>query len=165
MGARFLRALSVAVITAVLAIVAESSTARAAGGCDISGPGTDRLCSGGHLPANHYLISPNGRYRFYYQDDGHTLIYDTIDWNNWVHSTPLFSPHENAGYFMYGVNASGYADGEINLWSFTPWHTSALPYSLYWGDGVGSGHYMKLDDDGCLRAYQSDVSFMTTIWC
>lgn len=165
MGARFFRALAIAVITAALAVVTQSQIARAAGGCDGSGPGTDRLCSGGHLPVNHYLVSANGRYRFYYQGDGHTLIYDTSDWSHWVHSSPVFYPHDNAGYLMYGVNASGSATGEINLWSFTPWQTSALPYYLYWGQGPGPGHYMKLDDDGCLRAYRSDGGFLSNLWC
>src|SRR5687767_2942404 len=107
MGARCFGALSVAVLTAVLVVLTQSARARAAGGCDVSGPGTDRLCSGGHLPADHYIISPNGRYRLYYQSDGHTLIYDTIDWNHWVHFSALFDPHADAGYLMYGVNASG----------------------------------------------------------
>jgi hypothetical protein len=164
MGARFFRALTVAAITASFAALAHSPTVRAANGCDASGHGTDRLCSGGHLLADHYLVSPSGRYRFYYQSDGHTLIYDTIDWNHWEHSSPVFYPHQDAAYLMYGVNSDGSASSEINLWSFTRWQTSALPYYLYWGQ-TGSGHYLRLEDDGCLRAYGSDGGFLTTVWC
>lgn len=165
MGASVFRAVAVAVTTASLAVLAQSSTTRAAGGCDVSGHGTDRLCAGGHLLPDHYIVSPNGRYRFYYQGDGHTLIYDTIDWNHWVHSAPLFEPHDNAGYLMYSVNASGRATTEINVWSFTRWNTSALPYYPYWGQASDSSHFLKLDDDGCLRTYRSDGSFLLNIWC
>jgi hypothetical protein len=165
MGARFLGALSVAVLTAVLVVFTQSASARAAAGCDVSGSGTDRLCSGGHLLADQYIMSPNGRYRLYYQSDGHTLIYDTIDWDHWVHSAPLFDPHANAGYLMYGVNSSGQATTEVNLWSFTRWNTSALPYYLNWGEASGAGHFMRLDNDGCLRAYEPDGSFLSNLWC
>lgn len=165
MGARFFRPLGMAVVTAVLVALTHSPTTRAAGGCDVAGHGTDRLCSGGHLPTDHYLVSANGRYRFYYQGDGHTLIYDTVDWNHWVHSSPVFEPHGNAGYLMYGVNSAGSGSSEVNLWSFTRWHTSALPYYLYWGQAPGSGHYVKLDDDGCLRSYNSGGGFLSNVWC
>ena len=165
MGARFFGVLAVASLTAVLAVLTQSETARAAGGCDVAGPGTDRLCSGGHLLPDHYIVSANGRYRFYYQADGHTLIYDTIDWNHWVHSTPLFGPHDNAGYLMYGVDSSGRATTQVTLWSYTRWQTPAVPYYLYWGEAPGPGHYLKLDDDGCLRTYQSDGSFLMNVWC
>jgi hypothetical protein len=164
MGARFFRAMVLVIATAAMGVFTQSTSTRASGGCDVSGHGTDRLCSGGHLLPDHYIVSPNGRYRFYYQGDGHTLIYDTIDWNSWVHSAPVFDPHANAGYLMYGVNASGRATNEVNLWSFTRWNTSALPYYLYWAQAP-PGHYMKLDDDGCLRTYQSDGSFLTNVWC
>ena len=165
MARRTLGALALAAVTAAVAALTQSGTARAASGCDGSGAGTDRLCAGEHLNVNQYLVSPNRRYRFYYQDDGHTLIYDTIDWSQWEPSVPIFDPHPYARYLLYGVNSSESATAEVNLWSMSGWQTSALPYYVYWGQAQGTGHYMKLEDDGCLRAYESDGSFLMNVWC
>lgn len=162
---RLLTALALSTATAAIAIGTQVPVVRAAGGCDNSGAYTDTLCAGGHLNVNQYLISPNGRYRFFYQDDGHTLIYDTIDWTNWVPSSSILPPHADASYLMYGVDGSGTAANEVTLWSFNGWNSSALPYYLFWGDAQGSGHYLRLEDDGCLRAYEADGRYITTIWC
>jgi len=161
---RLLGALVLSMATAGIAILTQPQAARAAGGCDNSGPYTDTLCAGGHLNVNQYLISPSGRYRFFYQDDGHTLIYDTIDWSNWYPSSSIFPPHPDASYLLYGVDASG-GTTEVTLWSFNQSNGSALPYYLYWADAPGSGHYLKLEDDGCLRAYDADGRYLTTVWC
>lgn len=165
MCARFLGALVLAIVMAALTPLVTPSTARAAGGCDASGAGTDRLCAGAHLNVNQYLRSSNRRYRFYYQDDGHTLIYDTIDWNNWQHSAPIFEPHPHARYLSYGVDSREAPTTQVTLWSFSGWQRPALPYYIFWGDAQALRHYLKLDDDGCLRAYESDGSFLMNVWC
>lgn len=162
MTRRLLKGLMVAGIMAA-SVIAQSLVGRASGVCDNSGPYTDTLCAGRHLYANSYLVSPNGRFRFYYQGDGNTLIYDT--WNGWDPSVPLFEPHDGANILAYGVDSSGSPSAEVNMWSLNRSNTSALPYYLSWGDAQSAEHYMKLEDDGCLRAYQSDGSFYTTLWC
>jgi hypothetical protein len=163
MARRLINALAFAIILAAAAGIGRSPVARAAAVCD--GSAYDTLCAGGHLNVYGYLSSPNGRYRFVYQPDGHTLIYDTQDWNNWDPSSPVFEPHPNPSYLMYGVGPGGRATTEISLWSFTSSGASALPYYISWGQAQNDSHYMRLENDGCLRAYQSDGSFIMTLWC
>lgn len=162
MTRRLIGALAIAIAIAATG-PGRSSVVRAAAICD--GSAYDTLCAGGHLNPNGYLISPNGRYRFMYQPDGNTLIYDTQDWNNWDPSAPIFYPHANPGYLMYGVDGSGRATSQRTLWSFRHSGSSALPYYIDWGPAGSAGHYMKLENDGCLRAYEADGSFVTTLWC
>jgi hypothetical protein len=165
MTRRLLGALTFAAIMAAAGGLMDSTAVRASGPCDDPAGYPDTLCAGGHLNANGYLSSPNGRYRFVYQGDGNTVIYDTFDWNNWDPSVSIFEPHANAGYLMYGVDGAGRASTAVTMWSFTPWNTSALPYYVDWGQAQSTGHYMKLENDGCLRAYQVDGSPITTLWC
>ena len=163
MARRLISALAFAIILAAAAGVGQPPVARANAVCD--GSASDTLCAGGHLNVNGSLISANGRYRLVYQSDGHTLIYDTQDWNNWDPSSPIFEPHPNASYMMYGVGASGRATNEVTLWSFTSSGVSALPYYISWGHAQSDAHYMRLENDGCLRAYEADGSFIMTLWC
>jgi hypothetical protein len=162
MGRRVVGAVVIAVAIAAAGI-SRTSIVRAAAVCD--GSAYDTLCAGGHLNTNGYLMSPNGRYRFMYQPDGNTLIYDTQDWNNWNPSAPILYPHANANYMMYGVGGSGRATTQVTLWSFNHSNTSALPYFIDWGPTRTANHYMRLENDGCLRVYEEDDSFIMTLWC
>jgi hypothetical protein len=164
MKRRLLGALTLAAMSAALAVATQSAVLKA-GACGDSGAYTDRLCAGERLNTSEYLISRNGRYRFYYQDDGHTLIYDTIDPNNWDPSASMFEPHGNASYLKYGVDSSGSTTSQLTMWSFDSSGEPALSYYIHWGDAQSSGHYVKLEDDGCLRAYEADRSRIMTLWC
>jgi len=74
---------------------------------------SDRLCPTDTLQSSAYLSDPTGRYRFYYQSDGHTLVYD----NAWSPSevvcevTPVDNSH-TAGWFEYGD--PGISGGNLN---------------------------------------------------
>lgn len=118
--------------------------------CDSSGTHgayTSALCDNEAMAANAYLISPNGTYRFYLQDDGHTLIYDTTDEENWVVTCDL-GWVEGASHFVFSATP-GDSYGTANA-AFYVNSGSQLLFGTAFGNFTGD-FYMTLTNSGDLE--------------
>ncbi len=152
---QLLKSLLSACAIAVIATLASSTTAdaRQMGNCDTSGAYTDRLCDGDHLDPGAYIYSPNGRYRLYYGGDGHALIYDTIDPDNWVNTCTLEPPHSDPGKFMYTESSgvSGHPVGWVILDDYNVTVRHVL--SNYTVNGQS---YLQVSNSGLVEHYDDD---------
>jgi hypothetical protein len=105
-----------------------------------------------------YLVSPNGNYRFYFAN-GMSKVYDISNWDRWVERYELLPAYGNPGFLMYSrpnppnglpsMHLAGYDSGQNYVVGFGVY--PAVPE----GGPVGQ-HFMRLEDDGCMRFYDQD---------
>lgn len=158
----------------VLVCMTQGSRVHAgSGACDVSGQYTDRLCERDHLVPGSYISSDNYQFRFYFQSDGHALVWDVSDYENWQFVDTVAFPYPWASpgaYFMYGATSADGAPGffdtyRINWLQATYyWGGPSTADGSYWTETPVGDHYVKLDNDGCLRIYDDNglVAAMST---
>jgi hypothetical protein len=154
------KALLTAFSLCLLAVASTPITVSAeqTGPCDTSGAYTDRLCVGEHLAPSEYLLSPNGRYRLYYQADGAAIIYDTDDFEEWVNVCQLANSFPDPGKFQYsGFTAFGMADPVY-------WRAFDDYNFVYQGSGISldpdGDHALTLSNSGTLEVWD-ESGFLT----
>jgi hypothetical protein len=109
------------------------------------------------LNGSEYIISPNLRYRFYYQNDGLALVIDTHNQyesqEGWEAICVLHPSHDNApGWFIYGDSSP--ADPGNWVIRDSSWNTIVASDTVTnhwgaWGGPVGD-HALIVSDGGTL---------------
>ena len=155
MNVRLRRRWLLIVIACALALYSHDIVGSAMSSC---GAYSDRLCAGQSLMTSEYLESPDGDYKFYYQDNGvaHIFYVRTNPWTvvDTLHSGAWATPQELT-YTDPWVNWTyGNLYGAVHI---SVWSTDGVDDyvdAIYSGTGLWpvGGHYLALDNDGNLKS-------------
>ena len=139
---RHLKAIWVACVFALLM----TGSARLSANACTSGPSGEHtriLCNGeGMTGDGNYLESPNREYRMYISDgniavyQGNTFLYVYADVHDDIRQWRM---------------QNGYPIGINNQGDDTIWSDAAFGYTI----GTFEAEYIAMDDDGCMRSYDS----------
>jgi hypothetical protein len=128
-------------------------------GVDPSGAYTNMLCPNEHIYSSAYLVDTNDRYRFYYQNDGNSYIFDTST-NPWTTTRVLWNfGISGTAWIMVFESEPGVAT-RLNAYS----NGSVSEYVISANTGTGD-HFARLDTDGCLRFYDQGGAGVIATYC
>lgn len=157
------KAIRLIVTASLIAIAAVTSQQRVEARHDC-GAFTDRLCAGDSLEPDEYLESPNGHFRFYFQDDGAAVIYDVtgMSWS-------VVAVLKGAGYYGDFPDEFTFSDPIItshsNTWSAWSFYDND-DYLDDWdyGDAPTGTQYFVLDNSGYLKTMDQGGTNVLTVW-
>ena len=121
---------------------------------------TDVLCVNDHLVQNSYIKSANDLYVLHLGDNSVANVFDVSNYENWelLYEFQAAVPGHAASNLAYGNNSSG------GTYPFN-WALWCIHDQVVGGEGFGyspvGAHWMKIDNDGCVRIYD-EAGYFTT---
>jgi len=122
------------------------------------------LDGGQALHYDQYIISPNGNYRLYFQSDGQTILFDTSG-STWVNITSFHGTYSNASHFLFADPNVAASAGDFNFsWYQFCSGGECNQGTLGTNETADGAMVLRLEDDGCLRAYDQGGTRFRVVW-